>query len=316
MNTAVVRVRTPSGRLRQASFTWSLRVLALALPALLIALGIQLYRDSLASRHAFGWHFLFSSAWDPVFQHFGAWPFIFGTLFTTAIAILLAAPLGIGVAIFLAELAPAWLRGPLGYLVELLAVVPSVVYGLWGLFVLVPWLQQSAEPWLSAHAGGLELLQGAPYGVGYLAAGLVLAIMILPFVVLLGRDALQAVPRAQREAGYALGATRWELITGILVPAARSGLAAGVLLAIGRALGETMAVAMLIGNNPAASGSLLAPGYSLASVIANEFTEATSPLYISSLTELALVLFALTLIINLVARGLMVRLARGQVQAA
>lgn len=296
-------------------FRWTLRALALSVPVLVIALGLQLYRNSAASRQAFGWGFLFGSSWDPVFSHFGAWPFIFGTLVTTAVAVVIAAPLGVGAAIFLAELAPAWVRAPVAYLIELLAAVPSVVFGLWGIFVMVPWLQQSFEPWLQTHFGVLPLFAGAPYGVGFLAAGFILAIMVTPFVVGLSREAIAAVPRQQREAAYALGSTRWETIQRVVVPGARSGIGGGILLAVGRALGETMAVTMLIGNRPAVSASLFAPGYTLASVIANEFTEATTRVYTAALTEIGLILFAITLLVNLLARLLMARLERGRMAA-
>ncbi|HWG37235.1 MAG TPA: phosphate ABC transporter permease subunit PstC [Terriglobales bacterium] len=286
-------VRDPDSRLR-----WTLRLLALPPLLLVLGLGWQLWTASRISRHAFGWSFATASAWDPVAGKFGAWPFLYGTLLTTALAILLAAPLGVATAVFLAELSPRRLRRPLAGMVELLAAVPSVVYGLWGIFVLAPWLQRSVEPWLSRHAGAVPLFQGAPYGVGYLAAGLILAIMIVPYVVNMAREALAAVPRHQAEAAYALGATRWEIIGRVLLPTARSGIWGGVLLGTGRALGETMAVTMVIGNRRSVSASLFAPGYTLASAIANEFTEATTPLYTSALVELGLVLFAITLLAN------------------
>ncbi len=289
--------------------------MALAPLVILVGLGVQLFHGSALSRHAFGWGFLTGSTWDPVNSHFGSWPFLFGTLVTTVVGVVIAAPLGVGTAVFLAELAPYWLRGGVGYLVELLAAVPSVIYGLWGIFVLAPWLQQSVEPWLGDHFSGVPLFQGAPYGVGFLAAGLILAVMIVPFVVGLSRQALSAVPPHQREAAYALGATRWEVIWRVAVPTARSGIWGGVLLATGRALGETMAVTMVIGNTPAVSTSLFAPGYTLASVIANEFTEATGALYTSSLIEIGLVLFAITVIVNLVARLLLSRIARAGASA-
>lgn len=303
---ATGREAVPRRRVRgDAIAGWALRTLAAVVPLLTVGIGVQLYLGSQAARQAFGWGFISGSTWDPVFDHFGAWPFLYGTLFTTATAVVLAAPLGVGVAIFLAEVAPGWLRAALGGLVDLLAVVPSVVYGLWGMVVMVPWLRQTLEPWLGRNFGWLPLFQGPPYGVGFLAAGLVLALMVLPFVVSLSREAMQAVPRAQREAGLALGATRWEVIQHIVLPAARGGIGGGILLAVGRALGETMAVTMLIGNRPAVSGSLFAPGYTLASVIANEFTEATSALYTASLVELGLILFVLTLAVNLAGRLLL-----------
>ena len=293
-----------------AVFRWTFRFLALAPIALIVALGVELYRASQASRLAFGWGFLTGSAWDPVFDHFGAWPFIFGTLVTTAVALVLAVPLGVGTAVFLAEVAPAWLRRPVGYLVELSVAIPSVVYGLWGIFVVVPWLQQTVEPWLGQEFAWLPLFQGAPYGLGFLAAGLVLSMMVTPFVVSLAREAISSVPRSQSEAAYALGSTRWEVVSRVVLPGARSGIWGGVLLAVGRALGETMAVTMLIGNRPAVSSSLFAPGYTLASVIANEFTEATTPVYTSALIEIGLILFAITLLVNLLARIFLYRMSR------
>ncbi len=293
-----------------AVFHWAFRVLALAPVVLIVSLGVELYHASLASRHAFGWGFLTGSAWDPVFDHFGAWPFIFGTLVTTAVALVLAVPFGVGTAVFLAEVAPLWLRRPIGYLVELSVAIPSVVYGLWGIFVVVPWLQQTVEPWLGQAFAWLPLFQGAPYGLGFLAAGLVLSMMVTPFVVSLAREAISSVPRSQAEAAYALGSTRWEVVSRVVLPGARSGIWGGVLLAVGRALGETMAVTMLIGNRPAVSSSLFAPGYTLASVIANEFTEATTPVYTSALIEIGLILFGITLLVNLVARIFLYRMNR------
>jgi phosphate transport system permease protein len=302
---AAARREKTKRRAGDAGSGWLLRGLAAVVPLLTLGVGAQLYWGSAAARRAFGWGFLTGSTWDPVFEHFGAWPFLFGTLFTTAVALVLAAPLGVAVAIFLSEVAPRRVRAWLSGLVELLAVVPSVVYGLWGMVVLVPWLRQTLEPWLGAHLGWLPLFQGPAYGVGFLAAGLVLALMVLPFVVSMALEAMRAVPVAQREAGLALGATRWEVVQHIVLPAARGGIGGGVLLAVGRALGETMAVTMLIGNRPAVSASLFAPGYTLASIIANEFTEATSALYTASLVELGLILFGLTLVVNLAARMLL-----------
>jgi len=257
----------------------TLRILALSPLLLVLGIGWQLWSASSLARQAIGWGFLSSSAWDPVAGNFGAWPFLYGTLLTTALALALAAPLGVAAAVFLAELAPRALRQPLNSMVSLLAAVPSVVYGLWGIFALVPWL-----------------------GFGYASASLILAIMIVPYIVSLAREALAAVPRQQAEAAYALGATRWEVIGRVLLPAARSGIAGGVALAMGRALGETMAVTMVIGNRPAAGAALFGPGTTLASAIANEFTEATSPRYTAALVELGLVLFALTLLANAAAR--------------
>jgi len=291
-------------------FPWLLRGLAALVPVLIVGIGFELFRASALSRSTFGWHFLTSSTWDPSSEQYGAWPFIFGTLFTTVVALVIAAPLGVAVAIFLAELAPRWLRGPLGNVVDLLAAVPSVVFGLWGFLVLVPYLQNTVEPWLGDHFGRLPLFQGAPYGVGFLAAGLVLAMMVLPFVIGVSREVIRAVPVAQREAAYALAATRWDAIWDVVLPSARSGIWGGILLAMGRALGETMAVTMVIGNRPAVSTSLFAPGYTLASVVANEFSEATTPTYIAALLEIGLVLFGITLLVNILARLFIWRMTR------
>ncbi|HZT73002.1 MAG TPA: phosphate ABC transporter permease subunit PstC [Terriglobales bacterium] len=304
------RAATPRRRFGDAVFAWIARALAAVAPLLIVGIGWQLVRGSALTRHAFGWRFLSSSAWDPVFSHFGAWPFLFGTLVTTAVALILAVPLSIAVAIFLVEQAPFWLRGPVGYLVELLAAVPSVVYGLWGIFVLAPWLQRNAEPWLAARLGWLPLFRGPAYGVGFLAAGLILAVMIAPYIIGISREVIAAVPRAYRDGAYALAATHWDAIWGVVLPAARTGIWGGVMLGMGRALGETMAVTMVIGNRPAVSASLFAPGYTLASVIANEFTEATTAMYVSALLEIGLVLFAITLLVNIVARVMVWRAER------
>jgi phosphate transport system permease protein len=297
----------PRFRFRELLFQWTLRFLAVLIPLLLIAIGFDLYHSSQLSRTAFGWQFLWTSEWDPVFDHFGAWPYLYGTLLTTAVALTLATPLGVGVAIFLAELAPRAISEPLAVLTSLLAAIPSVVYGLWGIFVLAPLLQAHVEPWLGQHLAFLPLFRGAPYGVGYLAAGIILAIMILPYIISVSRDVMHSIPRTQRDAAYALAGTQWEAIWHVVLPSARGGIFGGVLLGMGRALGETMAVTMVIGNTPTVSSSLFAPGYSLASVIANEFSEATTPLYISALFEVGLVLFAISLAANLFARLLVWR---------
>lgn len=302
MKAAVGAAQRTSGQLSDKVFAWTVRGIAALVPLLIVGFGVQLYIQSSQSRHLFGWRFLTTSTWDPIFDHFGAWPFIFGTLLTTVIGLVIAAPLGIGVAIFLAELAPSWLKGPVAYLVELLAAVPSVVYGLWGIFVLAPLLQHDVEPWLQAHFGKLPLFQGAPYGVGFLAAGLILALMVVPFIIGISKEVIAAVPISQREAAYALAATKWDAIWDVVMPSARSGILGGIMLGMGRALGETMAVTMVIGNRPAVSSSLFAPGYTLASVIANEFSEATTQVYISALLEIGLVLFGITLLVNIIAR--------------
>jgi phosphate transport system permease protein len=251
---------------------------------------------------AFGGAFLVTSTWDPVAEVFGALPFIYGTLVSSLLALAIAVPLGLGAAIYLAELAPLWIRPPIAFLIELLAAIPSVVYGLWGIFVLAPWLREWVQPALGTALGVLPLFQGPPYGVGMLAAGIILAIMIVPFIAAVAREVLLAVPSTQREAALALGATRWETTRVAVLRYGRSGLIGAVLLGLGRALGETMAVTMVIGNRPVISASLFAPGYTMASVIANEFTEATSDLYLAALVEVGLLLFAVTVLVNALAR--------------
>jgi phosphate transport system permease protein len=270
----------------------------------LIMVGIvaALVYESLPAIKQFGWSFIFTSNWDPVAESFGALPFIYGTLLSSLLAMLMAVPLGVGAAIYLAELAPFWIRPPVGFLIELLAAVPSVVYGLWGIFVLAPWLRVWLQPALGKTLGFLPLFQGPPYGVGMLAAGIILAVMTVPFIATVSREVLLAVPNTQREAALALGATRWETTRLAVLRYGRSGLIGAVLLGLGRALGETMAVTMVIGNRPEISASLFAPGYTMASVLANEFTEATSDLYLSALVEIGLLLLAVTVVVNALAR--------------
>lgn len=272
-------------------------VLALA-GGLLLALGWE----SWAAIRAFGLRFLITSHWDPVAGEFGALPFIYGTLVSSLLALLIAVPLSLGAAIFLAELAPSWVRPPVAFLIEMLAAVPSVVYGLWGIFVLVPWLRDWVQPALARTLGFLPLFQGPPYGIGMLAAGLILAIMIVPYITSVSREVLLAVPGSQREAALGLGATRWETTRIAVLRYGRSGLIGAILLGLGRALGETMAVTMVIGNRPEVALSLFAPGYTMASVLANEFTEATSDLYISALVEIGLLLLVVTVAVNGLAR--------------
>jgi len=264
----------------------------------------ELWRNSALARRQFGWGFLVSQTWDPVAGQFGAAAFVYGTLMTSALALIIAVPLGVGVAIFLAELAPPRLSAVAGMLLELLAAIPSVIYGLIGIAVLVPAMRQWVQPILKTATGGFPLFSGPAYGIGLLTAGIVLAIMIVPFIVSVGREVLLSVPREQREAALALGSTRWESTWKVVLPYARPGLYGAIFLALGRALGETMAVTMVIGNRPEIAASLFAPAYSMAAVIANEFSEATEELYLHSLIEVGLVLFFLTMIINMVARGL------------
>lgn len=283
-------------------FRGTLRAIAVAFVALVSALIAALAVEAWPAIRRFGWGFLVGSDWDPVAERFGALPFIYGTLVSSLLALVIAVPLGLGAAIYLAELAPGWVRAPVGFVIELLAAIPSVVYGLWGIFVLAPVLRTWVQPALGAALGFLPLFQGPPYGVGMLAAGLILAIMVVPFIVTVGRDVLLAVPNTQREAALALGATRWETTRMAVLRYGRSGLLGAVLLALGRALGETMAVTMVIGNRPEIAVSLFAPGYTMASVIANEFTEATSDLYLSALIEVALLLLVITVAVNAAAR--------------
>ena len=274
---------------------------ALLVFLLVFFMALEMYQQSGPAMEKFGWGFLTSQAWDPVRGDFGALPFIFGTLFSSLLALAIALPLGLGVAIFLSEIAPRWLEQPVSFVVELLAAIPSIVYGLWGIFVLVPILRTSVEPFLRKSLGFLPFFKGAPYGFGMLAAVLILTVMILPIITSISRDVLRAIPGTQREAALALGATRWEMVK-IIFSGAKSGILGATLLGLGRAVGETMAVTMVIGNTPSISWSLLSPGYSMASVIANEFSEATSTLYTSALVEIALILFVMTLLLNAGAR--------------
>jgi phosphate transport system permease protein len=278
-------------------------VFGIAIFVLVALMGYESYQGSKLSIEKFGWGFLSSTTWDPVKEEYGALPFIFGTILSSILALIIALPLSLGVAIFLSELAPRWFERVISFLVELLAGIPSVVYGLWGIFVLVPWIRTTVEPSLSKPLGFTALFRGAPYGFGMLAAGLILSIMILPIIASISRDVLRSVPRNQREAAFALGATKWET-TRIVLKNAKSGILGATILGLGRAIGETMAVTMVIGNRPVISLSLFDPGYTMASVIANEFTEATSDMYISALTEIALVLFVITIIVNIFARML------------
>jgi phosphate transport system permease protein len=274
------------------------------------ALVYVLWVQSRLPRAQFGWHFFFTSVWDPVFGHFGALPFIYGTLVTSALALIIAVPLGLGAAVFLAELAPRRISDTLAFLIDLLAAVPSVIYGLLGIFIVVPLMRTTIGPALKDTLGFLPFFRGPNYGVGFLTAGIVLSIMVVPFIISVSREVLLTVPRDQREAAMALGATRWEATWKVVVPFARTGILGSVFLALARALGETMAVTMVIGNDPKISASLFAPGYSIAAVIANEFTEATGNLYLQSLIELGLVLFLLTFVLNGLARLLIVATAQ------
>jgi phosphate transport system permease protein len=262
----------------------------------------ELWINSELSRHKFGWSFITTQTWDPVKEQFGAVPFMFGTVVTSVLALLISVPIGLGAAIFLSELALPRISDALTFLIELLAAVPSVIYGLLGIFLLVPVLESSVVPALKSTLGFLPLFRGAFYGVSLFSAGVVLAIMIIPFIISVSREVILTVPVEQREAALSLGSTKWEATWKVVVPYARRGIYGSIFLALARSLGETMAVTMVIGNAPKVQSSLLAPGYSIAAVIANEFTEATSDLYVDALIELGLVLFAITIIINGLAR--------------
>src|SRR6202795_4456615 len=270
----------------------------------------ELWANSHLSRAKFGWMFFWTRVWDPNFDNFGAAPFIYGTLVTSAVALVLAVPLGLSSAIFLSELAPRKISDIISFLIDLLAAVPSVIYGLLGIFIVVPLMRTTLGPLLINTVGNIPyvgaLFRGPNYGVGFLTAGIVLAIMVVPFIISVSREVLLTVPREQREAAMALGATRWESTWQVVVPWARTGIMGSVFLALARALGETMAVTMVIGNDPAIHASLFAPGYTIAAVIANEFTEATGNTYLSALVELGLVLFLLTIVINGLAQLLIV----------
>jgi phosphate transport system permease protein len=283
-------------------------VFAVLVIAVVATIGWQLAWESRMSIREFGWQFWQTDTWDPVAGRFGARPFIWGTLYSSVLALIIATPIALGIAIYISELSPAMLRRPLVFLTELLAAIPSIVYGLWGVFVLVPVvrrLEMATPEWMR----GFPLFSGPPLGIGMLAAAIVLAIMVIPFTSSIAREVLRAVPQSQREGAYALGATRWEAIRMALFYA-RTGIVGAVMLGFGRALGETMAVTMVIGNTPQISASLFAPQYTMAAVIANEFTEAANELYLHALIEIGMVLFVITLIINVISRAFIWSLGR------
>jgi phosphate transport system permease protein len=300
------QVRKSSSQMGDLIARFTALFFAFLLVAIVGLLVYELISRSAPARAKFGWHFLTSSEWNPVTEEFGALPFLYGTVITSLVGMLLSIPLGLGAAIFLAELAPAKLSNALTFVIELLAAIPSVIYGLLAIFALVPLMRQYVEPFLKATLGFLPFFQGPAMGVGYLTAGLVLAIMTVPFIISVSRESLLAVPREQREAALALGATRWETTWQIVVPYAKLGILGSIFLGLARALGETMAVTMVIGNVVAVHASLLWPGYSIAAVIANEFAEAGGQLYPAALVELGLVLFGLTIVINGVARMMII----------
>ncbi len=285
--------------------------MAITVIGIMVWIGVDMFKSAGPSITKFGPAFITNMVWDPVKENFGALPFIYGTLVTSIIAMLIAGFIGVGVAIFLNEIATTKIKVTVSFLVELLAAIPSVVYGLWGIFVLAPLLRNYIEPWLGKWFGFLPLFKGNPSGLDMLAGGLILAIMILPTVAAISREVMATVPIAQREAALALGATKWEMIRIAVLPFAKSGILGGIMLGLGRALGETMAVTMVIGNRPDILPSLFSPAYTMASIIANEFTEATYDLYLSALIEIGLILFGITLLLNSVARLLIWSVARG-----
>ena len=303
-------------RMRTGDFGFRLltRTAALAVLIILGAVILSLIQGSLPALQAFGLNFLIEERWNPVTERFGALAPIYGTLVTSFIAMLIAVPVGILIAVFLTELCPKWLRRPIGIAIELLAGIPSIIYGIWGLFIFAPFLQQTLQPFLIATFGNIPVLSslfaGPPYGIGILTAGLVLAIMVLPFVTSISRDVFDAVPPVLKEAAYGIGCTTWEVVRYVVLPYARVGVIGGIMLGLGRALGETMAVTFVIGNAHRISASILAPGTTISATIANEFTEAVGDLYTSSLIALGLILFVITFIVLAAARFMLLRIER------
>jgi phosphate transport system permease protein len=306
------RARIEGGAFGDTVYRWATTGFALLIPLLLCLIAWEVFAGAWPALRQFGFGFFTQSDWDVVHGKFGAAPAIYGTLVSSLLALLIATPLAVGVAIFLSEFAPSYVRQPVAFLVDLLAAIPSVVYGLWGVLVLVPVLRADFMPFIkdTLHLGGLPLFSGPAYGPSMFAAGLILAIMILPYISAVTREVIMAVPRSQREAALALGATRWEMIWDAVLPFARSGIIGGIILGLGRALGETMAVTMVIGNRQQISASLFQPGYTMASIIANEFSEATNALHISALMAVGAGLFIVTIVVNVIARWLVWRTAR------
>jgi len=303
--------RTGSSQVADRIFYLAMLACALCVLALVGVIIYELASKSSLSWHAFGWRFFFRSEWDPVNDQFGALPFVYGTIVSSLLALIIAVPLAVGVGVFITEMSPPWLKTPLAFTTELLAAIPSVIYGLWAIFVLVPLLRLYVQPMLAKYLGWTGLFEGPPYGIGMLAAGIILAIMVVPIISSITREVMTAVPQQQREAVLALGATRWEMIRTGVLRNARAGIMGGIILGLGRALGETMAVTMVIGNRPEIAKSLFAPGYTMASVIANEFSEATGDTYLSALVEVGLALFLVTIIVNIVAQFLVWTVTRG-----
>ena len=303
--------RSFASRFADTGFRYLIVVCALSVLAIVVLIAWQLVAHSTLSLKQFGLKFFYSSDWDPVSGEFGALPFVFGTIVSSILALIIAVPLSVGAAVFITEMCPGWLKTPLSFLMELLAAIPSVIYGLWAIFILAPILRNYVEPFLAKVFGWTGIFSGPTYGIGMLAAGIILAIMIVPIISSITREVMTAVPQQQREAVLALGATRWEMIRTGVLRNARTGIIGGVILGLGRALGETMAVTMVIGNRPEIAKSLFAPGYTMASVIANEFSEATDNLYLSAIIEIGLALFIVTLIVNIIAQLLVWASTRG-----
>ena len=299
-------------------FRHTTRLFAFLVFAILVGIVASLFIGSLPALKTFGLGFLFSSEWNPVTDQYGAIVPIFGTLATSIIALLIGVPVSFGIALFLTELSPRWMRRPLGIAVELLAGIPSIIYGMWGLFVFAPAFAKYVEPWLSEHLGDIAfigpLFQGPPMGIGMLTAGLILAIMIIPFIASVMRDVFEIVPPMLKETAYGLGATTWEVVWNVVLPYTKIGVAGSIMLGLGRALGETMAVTFVIGNAHELSNSLLMPGNSISSALANEFTEAVGALYTSSLIELGLILFLITFIVLALSKLLLIQLAKREGQ--
>src|ERR1700739_825420 len=302
----------PRLRLGDAAFRQLTRAAAIGVLVLLSAIIVSLIKGSIPALSTFGFSFLFSERWNPVTEIFGALPAIYGTVITSFVAMLFAVPIGLMIAFFLTELCLKWLRRPIGIAIELLAGIPSIIYGIWGLFVFAPFLQETLQPFLIGTLGNAPLIGplfgGPPYGIGLLTAGLILAIMVLPFITSISRDVFEAVPPVLKEAAYGIGCTKWEVTRNVVLPYARVGVIGGVMLALGRALGETMAVTFVIGNAHRISASILAPGTTISATIANEFTEAVGDLYTSALIALGLILFVITFIVLAIARYMLLRL--------
>ena len=316
MNEIRGRQRVRPAPWKDTAFEWLTRLFAFLVFSILIGIVLSLLAGSGPTLRKFGLSFIWSGAWDPVKENFGALIPIYGTLMTSLIAMLIGIPVSFGIALFLTELSPPWLKRPLGTAIELLAAIPSIIYGMWGLFVLAPLLQSHVQPLLIDTLGELPvagaLFEGPPLGIGMLTAGLILSVMVIPFIAAVMRDVFEIVPAMLKESAYGLGATTWEVMWRVVLPYTKVGVIGGIMLGLGRALGETMAVTFVIGNAHRLSASLMAPGNSIASALANEFTEAVGDVYYSALIELGLIMFLITTIVLALSKFLLLRLARGE----